>query len=82
MHRLAIDEVRAAVVRVQSADDLDERGLARAVIPEDARDFSGADCEIDSGDCGDVAEIFADATQLDDRDCACAFRGWTSHPAS
>jgi len=43
VHRMAIHEIGAGIVRVESADDFDKRGLAGAVITKNTGHFSGAD---------------------------------------
>ena len=55
----------AAARREQRAEHPDGRGLAGAVGSEEAVDLAGADLEVETVDCDDVAERAAQATGRD-----------------
>ena len=52
------------VLLVDAADDLDERGLAGAVVAEDGQHLPGVGGQVDAGESGEVAEPLGDAAQL------------------
>src|SRR6266571_4047846 len=68
------------VRRGQSLENLDGRGLAGAVGPEQAEAFAGPDREIETRDGDDVAEAFGQGAAVDRYDCC--FSGSFSGGAS
>ena len=64
VHRLAVDEHRAVVGRVDAADNLDERALARAVFAHDGMDLSRQEFHGDVMQRPHAGEIFADLPDL------------------
>ena len=61
-HRLAVDQDLALVGLVRSRQDLDERGLARSVLPEQAVHLAGPDVEVDTVECACAGELLDDAS--------------------
>ena len=59
--RLALPDDLAAVGLVRAGEDLDERRLARAVLPEDAVHLAGDDVEVDAAQGDDTRERLGDA---------------------
>src|SRR5213593_264495 len=54
--RHAVETDLAAVGRIDAADDVEQRGLARAVGPDDATDLSRVEIEVDAVERDDAAE--------------------------
>ena len=67
LHRLAVDDQLAVVVRVQPGHDLDQGRLAGAVVAEDAGDLAGVDGQVDPLERADGAVGLADVDHLDQR---------------
>ena len=63
--RLAADEDLTRVRRVQSAEDLDERALPRAVVADEADDLAVIDVDVDAPKCLQTAEPLHDAPTLE-----------------
>src|SRR6185312_920809 len=61
---IAVDPDLTVVLVVDAADDLDERGLAGAVVTEDGQHLPGVGGQVDAGESSDVAEPLGDAAQL------------------
>ena len=61
---VAGDPDLTVVLVVDAADDLDERGLAGAVVAEDGQHLPGVGGQVDAGESGEVAEPLGDAAQL------------------
>src|SRR5579859_658513 len=59
MDRLALDEQLALVVRMNAGQDLDQRRLARPVVPQHACHLAGVDLHRDVTQRDDTAEILA-----------------------
>jgi hypothetical protein len=72
---LAVDEQPALGVRVQARHDLDERGLAGAVVPEDAGDLPRVDRQVDALERQDRAVGLADVLHLHERLALVQVRG-------
>ena len=53
--------IGSAVLRVNAREDLDERGLARAVVADECNDFAGEDIEIDAAQRLNRTESLIDA---------------------
>jgi hypothetical protein len=64
---LTVEQQLALVRRVETGDDLDQRGLARAVVAEQGQDLAGADLEVDVLERLHVTERLADAPCLQER---------------
>jgi hypothetical protein len=67
LHRLALDLVGAVGVLVQPGDDLDEGGLAGAVVPEHTRHLGVTDLQGDALESDDVAVVLAGVGEPDQR---------------
>ncbi|CAM5711800.1 hypothetical protein SBADM41S_04385 [Streptomyces badius] len=72
---LALDEEASGVVTVQPCDDLDEGGLAGAVVAEDAGDLARVDLQRDVLQGFDVAVELGHVGQFDERGRALLGRG-------
>jgi hypothetical protein len=70
VHRLAGEEDLALVGRVGAGDDLDQRGLAGAVVADEGDDLAGGDLEVDLRQGLHGAEPLADPLQPEQR-CRC-----------
>src|SRR2546423_11638118 len=62
---LAVERHGAAIRRLESRDDAQQRGLARARRPEQGDQLAGRDIEIQVLDGDERAEALGDAAQLD-----------------
>ena len=63
----AINDGPAGRGSIEAAENIDQRGLARAGRAHDGDPFAGLDAERDAVERADVAELFADIFDLDDR---------------
>src|SRR5215831_510209 len=61
---LAFHLDNAFIWPMNSAKDLDERGLPRSVFPKQSMNFPGFQVEIDTVQCHDATKPFADPAQL------------------
>jgi len=75
---LAVDEEFALVtaVGVQAAQELDQRGFARAVFPAERVDFAGAQVEGDVAQGDDAGEFLGDRSRGEDRGVGHGVRLW------
>ena len=64
---LAAEQELAAVAAVDTGDDLDQRGLARAVLADQRVDRAGLDPEAAGPEGDDGAERLGDVAQVEDR---------------
>jgi hypothetical protein len=69
-HRLAIDEQLASRRAVHARQDLDQGGLARAIVAEKAMYFAGEELQRNSRERHDRSEIPGDVSCLEQRDIA------------
>ena len=54
--RLAVEGDRSGVLRVNTRENLDQRGLASAVVADERDDLAGENIEVDVGQCLDGTE--------------------------
>ena len=66
-YRLAVDQELAAVRIVEAGEDLDQRRLAGAVLPEEAVDLPGEQAQVDSAQRVRPAEALRELAQLEPR---------------
>src|SRR5262249_55930042 len=59
----------AAIGPQHTRDAVEERGLARAVRPDQADDLSGFDGDVDFGQRRQPAEVFGDAADFEESHC-------------
>jgi len=67
MHRPPIKENLALIGLVNSGDDLDQRGLAGAVIPDQPDDLAGVDIHTHVVNCGQAAEALDNVPHREQR---------------
>ena len=65
---LAVDDDAALVFAVGAAEDLHQRGLARAVLAEQHVHFAAVQREIDAVERDDARKCFPDAVHFEDGD--------------
>ena len=66
-HVGAVEDDAAGSGRKQSADQVDDRALARAVRADEAENFAARDREIDAVDRANAAEMLAEAFEIKHR---------------
>ena len=71
-HGLAVDADLAGIALIGAGQDLDERGLAGAVLAGEGHDLAGTQGEVDRVQRLDAAEALADAARLQQRRRAAA----------
>ena len=74
---LPVDPDRARILLEHTGDDLDERGLARAVLAQERVDLAGPQVEFHAAQCVDAAEVLDDVGAFDEQR-----RGVAAGPAS
>ena len=62
----AFEPDQAGVGAVDAGDDVEQRGLARAVGTDEAQDLAALDREIDPVERGDAAELFGEPAHFEE----------------
>src|SRR5262249_15836116 len=78
---VAVEDDPSLVRRVEARDDVEERGLAGAVGPDDAHDLAGGRAQGDVANGGQPAEALGDRVKLEHSGARRGGAGRTSRPA-